>query len=847
MVETAAPFAIPASGTVGYVYAQPVDYGTHAGLDILTDEGLGKTPVYAAYHGTVKHIYTSVISSGDVLATDGRAAFIVLEHTDVTDKNGVYYDRIYTWYLHMAKQGDLATTYINPDLQIGAEVAKGAFLGYIGDRTDVGGVVPHLHFQIHKLDNEIFWVDGNALDPSDFLDVNVTFGAEGCLTYGSDITSPFSRQKEGNVDVMLIIDASGSMGSNDPQGKRLQAAKAYLMASLTGDRVGVVEFADNAALLSGLRALPDGEAALDEAIAQIGVGGQTNIAGAITMACDELLTNGTSPSRGAILLTDGQHNVGSFGTPQQCFADHGWPIYSFGFGSADMALLNTISIGTGGEARSIGGVSSLLCEFAAVRSLLAGGTPEPCNTAYVFPGETIYRHVTVPPNQAVATFSTSWLGSDIETTLHAPSGRTIGRGTVAPDVTHDLGPTHEIYRISNPEPGTWSVDIYGLDVPEGGEEAIFGAVYVPSPYVYLYLPSLLGGAASDPMPDEPSWPGGALQLDGHSGYATVDDSSNLNGLQAMTVEAWVNTDVATRPMAILSRYRHSNGSNMDDSFFLGFALGHVVWQINAGDSWSGLDDSVSIADGNWHHVAATWDGYTQTIYVDGDLHVAMSYRGTGVINTTPDPVTIGRSILNDSPYHYFQGQLDEVRVWGISRTREEIGASMDRGLAGDEPGLLAYWAMDDDVGSTVLRDGAGVTGNGVLVGGAALVPRQSTIWCDPYEPNDDRWTEPWGPLQRGQTCEASVCQGESEDNYLFVVTQAGQVAIVLEVPELLVGRTGLWVYSRERLDSPLFGLGPVDAPSIALERWYEPGDYVVRLYTDGLWSDEQSYKLTIDW
>jgi len=92
-----------------------------------------------------------------------------------------------------------------------------------------------------------------------------------------------------------------------------------------------------------------------------------------------------------------------------------------------------------------------------------------------------------------------------------------------------------------------------------------------------------------------------------------------------------------------------------------------------------------------------------------------------------------------------------------------------------------------------------------------------------------------------------VCQGESEDNYLFVVTQAGQVAIVLEVPELLVGRTGLWVYSRERLDSPLFGLGPVDAPSIALERWYEPGDYVVRLYTDGLWSDEQSYKLTIDW
>lgn len=54
--------------------------------------------------------------------------------------------------------------------------------------------------------------------------------------------------------------------------------------------------------------------------------------------------------------------------------------------------------------------------------------------------------------------------------LRAPSGRTIARGTTDPDVDHLLGPTFELFVVENPEPGDWTVDLFGADVSPDGEE-----------------------------------------------------------------------------------------------------------------------------------------------------------------------------------------------------------------------------------------------------------------------------------------------------------------------------------------------------------------------------------------
>jgi len=59
--------------------------------------------------------------------------------------------------------------------------------------------------------------------------------------------------------------------------------------------------------------------------------------------------------------------------------------------------------------------------------------------------------------------------STVTTSLESPSGRIIDASTIAPDVTHFSGLTGETYEVGSPEAGTWTVHLFGTDVPPEGE------------------------------------------------------------------------------------------------------------------------------------------------------------------------------------------------------------------------------------------------------------------------------------------------------------------------------------------------------------------------------------------
>jgi hypothetical protein len=54
----------------------------------------------------------------------------------------------------------------------------------------------------------------------------------------------------------------------------------------------------------------------------------------------------------------------------------------------------------------------------------------------------------------------------------------------------------------------------------------------------------------------------------------------------------------------------------------------------------------------------------------------------------------------------WQGKLDELRVWSVFRTAQEIQANMKVMLRGNEPGLVAYYKFDEGMG-TLLADATG--------------------------------------------------------------------------------------------------------------------------------------------
>ncbi|HEV8320297.1 MAG TPA: LamG-like jellyroll fold domain-containing protein [Myxococcota bacterium] len=130
-------------------------------------------------------------------------------------------------------------------------------------------------------------------------------------------------------------------------------------------------------------------------------------------------------------------------------------------------------------------------------------------------------------------------------------------------------------------------------------------------------------------------------------------------------------------------------------------------QIQTQAAGSGLLSEYSYAmTGSWHHFAFVWD-YTVDLtwvelrhYVDGLLVLTdfpSPISASSPLEDSLDPLFMGNCCL-DGPCTPFEGSIDEIRLWDYPRVGEEIMADMNLQLAGNEPGLIAYWPFDEGSG-----------------------------------------------------------------------------------------------------------------------------------------------------
>jgi hypothetical protein len=123
----------------------------------------------------------------------------------------------------------------------------------------------------------------------------------------------------------------------------------------------------------------------------------------------------------------------------------------------------------------------------------------------------------------------------------------------------------------------------------------------------------------------------------------------------------------------------------------------------------------------WYHAAASYDGSTWRLYLDGALD------GERTVDATPRSDSIqhfGLGAAFDStgtPAGAFGGELDEVRVWDRARTAAEIADGLGREIDAAD-GLVARWALDETAGATAAdaRDAnPGTVSGAVWVAGGA--------------------------------------------------------------------------------------------------------------------------------
>jgi PKD repeat protein len=210
----------------------------------------------------------------------------------------------------------------------------------------------------------------------------------------------------------------------------------------------------------------------------------------------------------------------------------------------------------------------------------------------------------------------------------------------------------------------------------------------------------------------------ALDFDGQSGSATSAASPSLSFADAVTVEALIKPrgwgeSSATGYGRIVDKtsfamYLHGEGPTYNDH--------SVLFMIKnpSGPPKICSTPPHSIELDQWQHVAVTYDSAAGvSILVDGQpQELTQSAVPSGPIR---DNAGIDLFIGNaPSDNVTFDGVIDEVRVWHIVRSAEDIQRCMHGYLTGEEGGLAGCWSMNEGWGDS-LNDGSPNRNNALII------------------------------------------------------------------------------------------------------------------------------------
>lgn len=170
------------------------------------------------------------------------------------------------------------------------------------------------------------------------------------------------------IDVALVLDSSGSMAWNDPNGLRKVGAKRLVDALLEQDQAAIVDFDYSGKLY---QSLTSDKALLHAAIDRIDDWGGTNISGGVSVGLNQLAGGPQDRGRFMVLLTDGVGTYSHYYT--NLAAQLGVTIYTIGLGyDIDIPLLQEIAARTGGTFHHVVNANDLPEIFERVGEEIGG-------------------------------------------------------------------------------------------------------------------------------------------------------------------------------------------------------------------------------------------------------------------------------------------------------------------------------------------------------------------------------------------------------------------------------------------------------------------------------------------
>ena len=156
-----------------------------------------------------------------------------------------------------------------------------------------------------------------------------------------------------------------------------------------------------------------------------------------------------------------------------------------------------------------------------------------------------------------------------------------------------------------------------------------------------------------------------LQFDGDKVYAEVKDNSVLDLTGPLTLAAWIKFEPGgtENPRIISKGWEVRTGYEL-----LLIGTGDRRRFQLAAQGIGRFDSQSQMPAGTWGHIAATYDGSTVTLFLNGTIDA--KHKATGKVAVNDYVLNFGRNSQNFSDR--YKGQIAEIRMWSRALSLEEI-------------------------------------------------------------------------------------------------------------------------------------------------------------------------------
>lgn len=166
----------------------------------------------------------------------------------------------------------------------------------------------------------------------------------------------------------------------------------------------------------------------------------------------------------------------------------------------------------------------------------------------------------------------------------------------------------------------------------------------------------------------------SIEFDGVQDYMDADDNVDLTG--AFTISAWIKSDSGNTDAEIVSK-RNAGPYTAGYGLLLnGSSRVQGVWKNNLGITQS-ITGNTTIPADEWHYISLVYNGSQARIYIDGVQDGPAVTLGAPV--DSDEHLLIAAANYN-SPTRFFEGNIDEVRIFDVALTQDQIRYIMNQEL-----------------------------------------------------------------------------------------------------------------------------------------------------------------------